>query len=85
MLPFKQNRHIAFRALVALEPLVSLMSRLGPCSARISGDRHTHRHTQPHKPSTVPLTAHAHRGLIILESFLCTGSHMFLEVWVNGV
>ena len=41
-----------FQALVALEPLVSLMSRLGPCRERISGDRHTdtqtHRHTHRH-------------------------------------
>ena len=43
-----------------LEPLVSLMSRLGPCRARISWDRHT----QTHKPSTATLAAHAHRGLI---------------------
>ena len=55
--PFKQNRHISFRALVALEPLVSLMSRIGPCRARINGDRQTH------KPSTVTLAAHARRGL----------------------
>ena len=41
---FYRNRHISFRALVALEPLVSLMSRFGACSARISGDRHT-QHT----------------------------------------
>ena len=38
---FKRNRHINFRALVALELLVSLMSRFGACTARISGDRHT--------------------------------------------
>ena len=30
-----------FEALVALEPLVSLMSRFGACSARIRGDRQT--------------------------------------------
>ena len=43
---FKRNRHISFRALDALEPLVSLMSWFGACSARISGDRHTHTHRQ---------------------------------------
>jgi len=65
MLPFKQNRHITFQALVALEPLVSLMSWLGPCRAGITGDRRTHTqtdrqtHTQTHKPSTVTLGAHA--------------------------
>jgi len=68
---FKQNCHITFRALVALEPLVLLMSRLDPCSARISGDRHTHTHThthtQTHKPSTVTLAAHARQGLIKQE------------------
>ena len=33
------------------------MSRFGACSARISGDRHTHRTT------TITLAAHARRGL----------------------
>ena len=71
MPPFKQNRHITFWALVALEPLVSLMSRLGPCRERISGDRHTdrhthtHTHTQTYKPSTVTLAVHVRRGLIM--------------------
>ena len=60
---FYRNRHIIFLALVALEPLVSLMSRFGACSARIRGDRQTH--TQTHRASTVTLAAHAHRGLII--------------------
>jgi len=39
---------MTFQALVALEPLVSLMNRLGPCRVRISGDRHTHTHTHRH-------------------------------------
>ena len=42
------NRHIIFRALVAPEPLVSLISRFGACSARISGDRQTDRQTGTH-------------------------------------
>ena len=43
------------------------MSRLGPCRARISGDRQTdrHTHTQTHKPSTVTLAVHACWGLIM--------------------
>ena len=50
--------------------LSSLMSRFGACSARISGDRHTHTHThtqthtQTHRTTTVTLVAHARRGLI---------------------
>ena len=45
------------------------MSRFGACSARISGDTHTHRHThrhthtQTHRTTTVTLAAHARRGL----------------------
>ena len=35
------HRHISFRALVALELLVSVNSQFSACSARISGDRHT--------------------------------------------
>ena len=50
------STHIIFQALVALEPLLSLMSRFGACSARISGDRqtgthartYTHTHTHTH-------------------------------------
>jgi len=47
------------------------MSRLGPCRARISGDRQTHRqtdtHTQTHKPSTATLAAHVRLGLTSLS------------------
>ena len=70
---FLRNRHISFRALVALEPLVSLMSRFGACSSRISGDRHTHRQTdrQTHRTTTVTLSAHARRGLISLKEKPC--------------
>ena len=61
---FQQNRHIIFLALVALKLLVSLISRLVACSARIVVDRQTDRqtHRQIHRMTTVTLTAHAHRG-----------------------
>ena len=39
---FQENRHIRFLALVALKLLVSLISRLVACSARIVVDTHTH-------------------------------------------
>ena len=45
---FSEIATLFFPALVALEPLVSLMSWLGAFSARISGDRQTHR------PSSYP-------------------------------
>ena len=61
---FQQNRHLSFLALVALNMLVSLISRLVACSARIVVDRQTDRQT--HRTTTVTLAAHARRGLIIL-------------------
>ena len=51
-----------FHALVALKLLVSLISRLVACSARIVVDRQTDRQT--HRPTTVTLAAHGRRGLI---------------------
>ena len=42
---FQQNRHIIFHALVALKLLVSLISRLVACSARIVVDRQTDKQT----------------------------------------
>ena len=42
---FQQNRHINFHALVALKLLVSLISRLVACSARIVVDTQTNRQT----------------------------------------
>ena len=62
------NPHISFHALAALKMLVSLISRLIACSARIVGDKHTNRQTdtQTHRPSTVTLAAHARRWLIML-------------------
>ena len=42
------------------------MSRFGACSARISGDRHTHTQTdrETYRMTTVTLVAHARRGLM---------------------
>ena len=42
--------------------LVSLISRLEACSARIDADKQTNRQT--HRTTTVTLAAHARRGLI---------------------
>ena len=69
---FQENRHIIFHALVALKLLVSLISRLVACSARIVVDRQTNRQT--HRPTTVTLAAHACRGLITLHIML-SGVH----------
>ena len=71
---FQQNRHIIFHALVALKLLVSLISRLVACSARIVVDRRTDGRT--HRPTTVTLASHARRGLIRLGSgnVLCLGA-----------
>ena len=51
-----------FPALVALNLLVSLISRLVACSARIVADKQRDRQT--HRTTTVTLAAHARRGLI---------------------
>ena len=63
---FQQNRHIEFLTLVALKLLVSLISRLVACSARIVVDKQTHRETdrQTYRTTTVILAAHARRGLM---------------------
>ena len=45
---FQRNRHISFLALVALKLLVSLISRLVACSARIVADRQTDRQKDRH-------------------------------------
>ena len=66
---FQQNRHVLFLALVALQLLVSLISRLVACSTRIVVDR------QIHTPSTVTLAAHARRGLAIVPEKLCLLAH----------
>ena len=42
-----------FQALVARKPLVSLISRLVACSARISGDKQTHTQTKYFNPRCV--------------------------------
>ena len=62
---FQQNRHVIFLALVALKLLVSLISCLVACSARIVVDTQTDRqYRQTHRTITVTLAAHARRGLI---------------------
>ena len=62
-----RNRHIIFLAHVALKLLVSLISRLVACSARIVADKQTDRQT--HRTTTVTLAVHARPGLIIVTRF----------------
>ena len=72
---FQQNRHIIFLVLVALKLLVSLISRLVACSARIVVDTHTDRQTDTQNDYCNPLAAHARRGLITLTT--CTCIHVY--------
>ena len=60
---FQQNRHVIFPALVALNLLVSLISRIVACSARTVADKQTDRQTDrpTHRRTTVTLAAHAPR------------------------
>ena len=72
---FSEIATFCFLALVALKLLVSLISRLVACSARIVADRRTHRTT------TVTLAAHARRGLTrVCDPYYlncCTGRQQF--------
>ena len=81
---FQRNRYIIFLALVALKLLVLLIRRLVACSARIVVERQTDRHTdkKTHRPSTVTLTAHARRGLIII---LCGKEGCMFYVAVDSI
>ena len=58
---FQQNRHIIFLALVALKLLVSLMSRLVACSARIVADKQTNKQTDTQNDYCNPRCACAPR------------------------
>ena len=57
---FYRNCYVSFPALVALEPLVSLMCRFSACSVKISGDRETDTQTK----NCDPRCACARRGSI---------------------
>ena len=50
-----------FSSAYCARAVLSFITRFGACSARISGDTHTH--TQTHRTTTVTLAAHARRGL----------------------
>ena len=71
MQSFQPNRHISFLAFVALKLLVSLISCLVACSARIIVDKQTDRETdrqtdkRAHRTTTVTLAVHVRRGLKI--------------------
>ena len=58
---FQQNRHVIFPALVALNLLVSLISRLVACSARIVADKQTDRQTDTQNDYCNPRCACAPR------------------------
>ena len=71
---FQQNRHILFLALVALKLLVSLISRLVACSARIVVDRQTHRQTDTQNdycnPRNVMTSSLVYKGMFAVQ--LCS-------------
>ena len=58
---FQRNRHFSFLALVALKLLVSLISRLVACSARIVADKQTNTQTDTQKDYCNPRCACAPR------------------------
>ena len=58
---FQQNRHVIFPALVALKLLVSLISRLVACSARIDADKQTNKQTDTQNDYRNPCCACAPR------------------------
>ena len=62
---FNEYRRFFYQASVALNPLVSLSSRLFACGGRKCGNRRTEWQNNGHtyKPSTITLAAHAHRWL----------------------
>ena len=69
---FQQNRHIIFHALVALKLLVSLISRLVACSARIVVDTQTDRQTHCALSAGKWPTAHSHTMQEVPD--LCNGA-----------
>ena len=58
---FQRNRHVNFLALVGLKLLVSLISRLVACSARIVADKQTDRQTDTQNDYCNPRCACAPR------------------------
>ena len=75
---------------MVLKPLISLIGRLVACSARISVDTQTDRHTDTR--STVTLAAHARRGLTtagdlaVIEFESCVrGYHVYMHIWSSVV
>ena len=56
-----------------VEPLVSLMSQFGACSARISGDR------QIYRPSTVTLAAHVHAEGY-KDQYVCINIYIIIQI-----
>ena len=58
---FQRNRHVVFLTLVALKLLVSLISRLVVCSARIVADKQTNRQTDTQNDYCNPRCACAPR------------------------
>ena len=68
---FKEKRHFNIAANLTLNTMVSFVIFLIARTARIAcADRHTDTHT--HETTTVTLTAHARRGLIMQSTVYYT-------------
>ena len=85
MQSFQQNRHIIFLALITLKLLVSLISRLVACSARIVGDRQTDRQTDTQDNYYNPRCACAPRvnyPLIQIQTQSNTSAYYVIRIFI---
>ena len=81
---FQENRLFNIHRYAGLRPLVSLVGRLVAWGDRIVvTDRHTD--TQTHRPSTVTLAAHAHRGLINRTLLLLINPLANLPLFIQSI
>ena len=82
---FQQNRHVIFPALVALKLLVSLISRLVACSARIDADKQTNKQTDTQNDYCNPRCACALRVNNQFSLYFCCGGEGQGEGGLKGL
>ena len=82
--PIFRENCLNFRPSSAAEKVSIVCGTNNHVKSEMLSNRHTHSHTQTHRPSTVTLAAHARRGLIMESHSRNSSCYYILQLYCCG-